>query len=81
MAANTSVRRPSTYAGASPNFFAAFGAKPAEEFGAPREVVDAILHAVDSDNPPTRVAVGHEARTTIREALTARLEEVTAQAA
>ncbi|WP_306213450.1 SDR family oxidoreductase [Actinoplanes sp. RD1] len=62
-------------------FFQAFGTKPAEEFGDPREVVDAILHAADTDNPPARIAVGDEAVTTIRQALTARLAEVTAPAA
>ncbi|MBM2618606.1 SDR family NAD(P)-dependent oxidoreductase [Actinoplanes sp. LDG1-06] len=57
-------------------FFAAFQAKPAAEFGDPREVVDAILAVADDENPPVRVAVGEEARTTIRDALSRRLDEV-----
>jgi NAD(P)-dependent dehydrogenase (short-subunit alcohol dehydrogenase family) len=60
-------------------FFAAFQAKPADEFGDPREVVEAILHAADAENPPLRLVVGAEALTTVRDALERRLTEVVAQ--
>ncbi|MFG1644071.1 hypothetical protein ACGFMK_27620 [Amycolatopsis sp. NPDC049252] len=44
--------------------------------GDPQEVVDAILFAADTPNPPLRIAVGDEARSSIRAALRKQLGEL-----
>jgi NAD(P)-dependent dehydrogenase (short-subunit alcohol dehydrogenase family) len=47
-----------------------------DTMGNPQEVVDAILFAADAQNPPLRIAVGDEARTSIRTALQKQLDEL-----
>ena len=44
--------------------------------GDPQEVVDAILFAADTPNPPLRIAVGDEARSSIRAALQKQIDEL-----
>ncbi|MGR3866997.1 SDR family NAD(P)-dependent oxidoreductase [Streptomyces graminifolii] len=47
-----------------------------EELGDPRDVVEAILHVADVEEPPVRLAVGQEALTTIRDSIERQLVEL-----
>jgi short-subunit dehydrogenase len=65
-----------TYAPTVGAFFRDFAAQPREAFGEPSTVVEAILAAVDADEPPLRMVVGSDAVQEIRASLTSRLSEL-----
>lgn len=75
--ANLRVVPPSdAYAPTVGKFLTDFSALPAEAFGDPRAVADAIMSVVCLDEPPLRLAVGADAVQHIRASLQSRLEEL-----
>ncbi|MFC8349958.1 SDR family NAD(P)-dependent oxidoreductase [Streptomyces sp. NPDC057280] len=64
------------YAPTVGKFLTDFSALPAEAFGDPRAVADAIMSVASLDEPPLRLAVGADAVQHIRASLQARLDEL-----
>jgi short-subunit dehydrogenase len=65
-----------TYAATVGTFFSEFAGQPAEAFGKPSSVAEAILTVVAADEPPLRIVVGKDAVDGIRASLTSRLSEL-----
>lgn len=64
------------YAPTVGTFLTDFAALPAEAFGDPHAVADAIMSVASLDEPPLRLAVGADAVQHIRASLQSRLEEL-----